>query len=314
MIVVTGAAGFIGSNIVAALNAGRDDIVAVDTQDALAGGNLAGLRVQRSLSREELLESLPNFSKAQAVVHMGACSDTTVTDREFVMRNNFEYTRTLWNFCAQHGVRFVYASSAATYGDGSAGYDDAADPKRLKPLNLYGESKQRFDLWALEQTITPPQWAGLKFFNVYGPREAHKQRMASMVFHSMNQIRERGTVRLFKSNDPKYPDGGQKRDFVYVKDAAAAVLHFLQTPKEKCNALFNVGTGKARTFNDLVTATFSAMNVPPKIEYIPMARDLVGKYQNFTEARIEKIRSSGFTQEFHSLENGVKDYVQHVMR
>jgi ADP-L-glycero-D-manno-heptose 6-epimerase len=319
-LVVTGAAGFIGSNIVAALNAAeRDDIVAVDTSAALAStGHLAGLRVRQALPHVQLFEWLnAHASTVAAVIHMGACSDTTQTDRDFMLRNNLEYTRRLWQFCTRRQKPFVYASSAATYGDGSAGYDDAADPRRLKPLNLYGESKQLFDLWALDEKETPPRWAGLKFFNVYGPRENHKGRMASVVYHSFRQIQETGRVRLFKSHRPEYPDGGQQRDFVYVKDAVAATLHFL-TPSPRPlpqgemrtkGGLFNVGTGQARSFADLARAVFTALGKEPVIEYVPMPDDLQGRYQYFTQATIAKLRAAGFAQPFHSLEDGVRDYV-----
>ncbi|HYF49991.1 MAG TPA: ADP-glyceromanno-heptose 6-epimerase [Planctomycetota bacterium] len=317
MLVVTGAAGFIGSNIIAALNAAeRDDVLAVDNAGAQKNGNLDGLQYQRFLSKEDLIPWLHDEVKGvTGIIHMGACSDTTVTDRDFVMKNNFEYTRKLWKFCKEHRKKFIYASSAATYGNGTLGYDDAMDISRLQPLNLYGQSKQRFDLWALEQKQkgAPPEWAGLKFFNVYGPRESKKGRMASVVFHSYRQIRESGKVRLFKSDRAGIPDGGQKRDFVYVKDVAAVVLHFLRSPAEKMNGIFNVGTGQARTFADLATAVFSALKLPPQIEYIDMPADLAGKYQYFTEAKIERLRAAGYTAPFHSLEDGVRDYVCHYL-
>ena len=242
MIIVTGAAGFIGSNIIAALNErGRGDILAVDNAEIPAETlHLHALKVQSFLARPDLPAWLEKNARAvDGIIHMGACSDTTQSDRAFMLSNNTDYTRKLWDFCAHHQKRFVYASSAATYGDGSLGYDDAADPKRLKPLNLYGESKQLFDLFALEQKQTPLGWAGLKFFNVYGPRENHKGRMASVAFHSFNQIRETGKVRLFKSDRPGIPDGGQQRDFIYVNDCVAAILHFF-------NRLINADAFKER--------------------------------------------------------------------
>jgi ADP-L-glycero-D-manno-heptose 6-epimerase len=318
MIVVTGAAGFIGSNVVAALNAsGRHDVVAVDTAEAnRQTRNLDGLQVATTLDREQLDAFLKQDpERIDGIIHMGACSDTTNSDRAFMMSNNLEYTQRLWHFCAAHGKRFVYASSGATYGDGSAGYDDRSDPRLLKPLNLYGESKHLFDLWALEQKQAPPVWAGLKFFNVYGPREAYKQRMASMAYHWFNQIKETGRARLFKSDRLEFPDGGQQRDFVYVKDAVAVVLHFFNAPAEKANAVFNVGTGQARTFSDLARAVFSALKLPPRLEFIPMAEDLKGKYQYYTRANTEKLRGSGFSQKFHTIEEGVADYVtQYLMK
>jgi ADP-L-glycero-D-manno-heptose 6-epimerase len=316
MIVVTGAAGFIGSNIVAALNAaGQDDILAADNSEVHAAtGNLHDLRIAMFLPKDDLAHFLrSNVRDVESVIHMGACSDTTATDRDFMMRNNFEYTRTLWDWCAQHGKRFVYASSAATYGDGSAGYDDESDPHIFKPLNLYGESKQLFDLHALAQKKCPAGWAGLKFFNVFGPREKHKGRMASVAFHSFNQIKASGKVKLFESDREGIPHGGQRRDFIYVKDCVAAVLHFLNAPEKQVNGLYNVGTGTARSFADLATAVFRAMELEPKIEYIPMPGDLKGKYQYFTQATTAKLRASGFTQPFHSLEDGVADYVRNFL-
>ena len=313
MIVITGAAGFIGANLVAELNAQGEPAVAVDTHPA-ATPYLSALNVADFVPRDAFPSWLDeNARDVKAVLHMGACSDTTCTDREFLTRNNFEYTRTLWKLCAQRGVRLVYASSAATYGDGSNGYDDRADPSVLRPLNLYGESKQQFDLWALEQVRlgkpTPAGWAGLKFFNVYGPRENHKGRMASVAFHAYNQIQAGGRVKLFASDRPDVPDGGQMRDFVYVKDVAAAVLYCSTADAAKIGALLNVGTGKMRSFADLACAVFSALGREPQIDFIPMPDDLKGRYQYFTEARIEKLRDSGFTQPFHSLEDGVRDYV-----
>ena len=315
-IVVTGAAGFIGANLVAELQArGQQNILAVDvSRDATP--YLAALAPSEFCPRDELPAWLERrASTVSAILHMGACSDTTNTDRAFMLRNNLEYTRTLWHFCAGHGARFIYASSAATYGDGSNGYDDNSDPNSLKPLNIYGESKHLFDLWALEQTKTPPVWAGLKFFNVYGPHEEHKGRMASVALHSFNQINQSGKMKLFASDRPGIPDGGQQRDFVYVKDVVNAVLFCMDAgPKQfafaRGNHLFNVGTGHARTFADFVCAVFKALNLPPNIEFIPMPEDLKGKYQYFTKARMEKLRALGFPTPPTSIEDGVRDYVQ----
>ncbi|HYG77818.1 MAG TPA: ADP-glyceromanno-heptose 6-epimerase [Planctomycetota bacterium] len=317
MIIVTGAAGFIGANIVATLNErGRTDILAVDNPDMPAETQyLHSLKVQHFLPKAELPAWLEkNAHAVDGIIHMGACSDTTNADRAFMLENNTKYTRKLWDFCTHQQKRFVYASSAATYGDGSNGYDDAADPKQLKPLNIYGESKQLFDLFALEQKSTPAGWAGLKFFNVYGPRENHKKRMASVAFHSFNQIKQSGKVKLFKSDRPGIPDGGQQRDFIYVKDCVAAVLHFFNAPKESAAGLYNVGTGQARSFADLARAVFRALKLELNIEYIDMPADLKGKYQYFTQATVEKLRGSGFTQPFHTLEDGVADYVAWLER
>src|SRR3990170_2260499 len=254
MIVVTGAAGFIGSNVVAALNArGRPDIVAVDSFRHTAKDTryLHELRIHDTVDKDRLARWLDEEgASVEAIIHQGACSDPTRRDRNYVIAVNTDYTRMLWQWCTRAGKPFVYASSAATYGDGSQGYDDVADPRSLKPLNLYGESKHRFDLWALEQVHTPPRWAGVKYFNVYGPREAHKGRMASVVFHAYHQIRQTGRVKLFKSFREGYADGGQRRDFIYVEDAVAATLHLLEreVSAQAPNGLYNAGTGRARTF------------------------------------------------------------------
>ena len=328
MIIVTGAAGFIGANIVQLLNRqGVSDVLVVDDFRGLAPDlapadwskfrYLRDFQISGSLDRDDLERRLSdrrgglNPSAVKGVIHMGACSDTTVTDRNYVMRVNLEYTQMLWRWCAEHGVPLVYASSAATYGGGELGYDDESDPAALRPLNLYGESKQLFDLWALEQKTSPPRWAGLKFFNVYGPMESHKGRMASVVYHGFNQIRDAGHVKLFKSHRQGIPDGGQKRDFVYVKDAARASvgLLFLPVTGDAPNGLYNVGTGIARSFADLARATFSAMGTPTRIEYIPMPDDLQGRYQYFTQASVAKLTRAGLHEGFHSLENGVLDYV-----
>jgi ADP-L-glycero-D-manno-heptose 6-epimerase len=315
MIVVTGAAGFIGSNVVAALNArGRPDIVAADTFRDTAKNTpyLRELRIHGTVDKDHLGRWLDEEGAAvEAIIHQGACSDTTLRDRDYVIAVNTDYTRMLWQWCTRMGKPFVYASSAATYGDGLQGYDDRADPRTLRPLNLYGESKQLFDLWALEQGRTPPRWAGLKYFNVYGPREGHKGRMASVAFHAYQQIRESGRVRLFQSHKTGYADGGQRRDFVYVGDAVEATLHLLETPvsAEAPNGLYNVGTGQARTFTDLARAVFAALGRDPVIEYIPMPEDLRDRYQYFTQARIDKLRQSGFTRPFLPIEEGVRNYV-----
>jgi ADP-L-glycero-D-manno-heptose 6-epimerase len=316
MIIVTGAAGFIGSNIVAALNVHGSRVVAVDVPGADAKtGNLADLAVHAYVAKDAAVDWLSaHADEVDGVVHMGACSDTTETNRQYMMSTNFDYTCRLWEACTRLRKRFIYASSAATYGDGSLGYNDRDDPARLRPLNLYGESKQRFDLWALEQPAAPPLWAGLKFFNVFGPREQHKARMASVVYHFFHQIQNTGRARLFKSDHPDYPDGGQMRDFIYVKDAVAAVLHFLHAPASGTRGLINVGTGVARSYRDLTLAIFSALNHAPHIDYIPMPEDLKGRYQYFTQADTAKLRASGFAHTFHTLEDGVADYVRkHLM-
>ncbi|MEE9124502.1 MAG: ADP-glyceromanno-heptose 6-epimerase [candidate division NC10 bacterium] len=318
MIVVTGAAGFIGSNVVAALNARRRaDIVAVDRfrDVSKARPYLDGLQIQARVDKDDLSRWLgEEGGDVEAIIHEGACTDTTVTDRATVMAMNTEYTRMLWEWCLRAGTPLVYASSAATYGNGAHGYDDEADPRALEPLNLYGESKQLFDCWALKQSRTPPRWAGIKYFNVYGPHEDHKGRMASVVYHAYHQIRDTGKVRLFTSHKEGYADGGQQRDFVFVDDAVEATLHLLETPVSggAPNGLYNVGTGQARTFAALGQAVFAALGREPNIEYFPMPEDLRERYQYFTQAKVEKLRRSGFTRAFRSLEEGVRAYVRYL--
>ncbi len=322
MIVVTGAAGFIGSNIVAQLTRrGREDVLAVDILSTKPGepalpndvGYLDELGIAARLDRDELppwLES-DEAGCVEAIIHMGACSDTTGDDPQFMLANNTEYTRTLWDWAARKQRPFVYASSAATYGDGSAGYDDRRAPTRYRPLNLYGESKQAFDLWAVRQEEAPPRWAGLKYFNVYGPREGHKGRMASVALHAWEQIRRDGVVRLFRSHREGIADGQQKRDFVFVQDVAAETLFFADpdASPEASSGLYNAGTGVARSFEDLARAVFAAMGRDPRIEYVPMPEDLRERYQYFTEATMDKARAAGFERPFHSLEEGVSKYV-----
>ena len=318
-IVVTGAAGFIGCNVVAELNRrGEEELILVDElgkDDKWK--NLVGLRYEDIVSPEEFLGLLEdgNFADARSVIHMGACSSTTEKDADYLLRNNYQYTRVLANWCESHEVRFVYASSAATYGDGALGYsdDDALTPE-LRPLNMYGYSKQMFDAWALKQGLLD-SIVGLKFFNVYGPHEAHKGDMRSMVAKSYEQIRCDGFVRLFKSYDSRYKDGEQMRDFVWVGDAVDVVLHFAigqpEAPQEygAPGGLFNCGTGKARTWVDLASAVFAAMGKEPTIEFIEMPEVLRGKYQYRTEAAMEKLRKAGYTRAFTSLEDGVREYV-----
>ncbi len=310
--IVTGAAGFIGSNLIAALNArGDSNIMAVDelgTDEKWK--NLVGLEFQDYWEKDDFLFALRNDSlgKVDTVFHLGANSSTTEKNASHLVENNYRFTRELCEWCLHHDIRFVYASSAATYGDGSLGYSDSDDvTPALKPLNMYGYSKQMFDLWAMRHGLFD-RIAGLKYFNVYGPRENHKGDMRSVVNKAYHQIRETGEVKLFKSYKPEYKNGEQLRDFVYVKDAVAATL-FLHD-RSDASGLFNCGTGKARTWNDLVQAVFKAMGMEPKIAYIDMPESLRAKYQYRTEADMTKLRDAGYEDPFMSLEEGVADYVK----
>ena len=310
--IVTGAAGFIGSNLVAELNArGDSDILLVDELGMdEKWKNLVGLDFQDYWEKDDFLYALKSdtLGEVDAVFHLGANSSTTEKNASQLAENNYRFTRELCEWCLHHNVRFVYASSAATYGDGSLGYSDSDEvTPTLKPLNMYGYSKQMFDLWAMRHGLMN-QIAGLKYFNVYGPREDHKGDMRSVVNKAYHQIRETGEVKLFKSYKPEYKDGEQVRDFVYVKDAVAATL-FLYERSDVCG-LFNCGTGKARTWNDLVKATFKAMGLEPKISYIDMPESLREKYQYRTEADMSKLREAGYEEPFTSLEDGVMDYVK----
>lgn len=310
--IVTGAAGFIGRNTVAELNArGNTDLILVDhlgTDEKWQ--NLLGLRYEDLISPDALLARLDSLKDVDAIIHLGACSATTERDADFLLRNNYHYTRTLCEWSLAHNARFVYASSAATYGDGSRGYsDDDSITPTLRPLNMYGYSKHMFDLWALKHGLFD-RIVGLKYFNVFGPYEDHKGDMRSVVHKSFHQVKEKGEVALFKSYLPDYKDGEQMRDFVYVKDAVDVTLHFTQH-REK-GGLFNCGTGKARTWKDLVTAVFRAMGKEPNIKFIDMPETLRGKYQYFTESDVRKLRAAGYAKPFTSLEDGVADYVKHL--
>ena len=314
MIVLTGAAGFIGSNFISKLNnEGIANIAIVDDfSNSKKTNNYKNKQYQCEVHRDDLMEWLKKQEKIDFVFHIGARTDTTEFDKKVFDRLNLNYSKNLWNFCTQNNVPFIYASSAATYGDGSLGYDDNHDiVASLKPLNPYGESKNDFDKWVLSQKETPPFWSGLKFFNVYGPNEYHKGRMASVIFHAYNQIKETGRMKLFKSHNPKYKDGEQLRDFIYIKDVVE-VIWFLSNNQNN-SGLYNLGTGQARTFNDLVLSTFNALYIEPDIEYIDTPIDIRDKYQYFTEAKMNKLRNEGYSWEFYSLEEGVKDYVSNYL-
>ncbi len=245
------------------------------------------------------------------VIHMGACSATTERDFDYLYNNNFEYTKRLWNYCIKNNASFIYASSAATYGNGDRGFDDQSDINQLRPLNAYGYSKQLFDIWAMKQSIAPKQHAGFKFFNVYGPNEYYKGSMASVIFHAFNKITESGVMELFKSYQEAYVDGGQCRDFVYVKDLCAIIKHMME--HEEISGIYNVGTGRAETFHDLVSCTFDAMGIEKNIKYIEMPQHLKKNYQYYTKANIEKLRRVGYQKDFYTLEEGIKDYVRNYL-
>ena len=316
MIIVTGGAGFIGSAIVWRLNElGSDNIIIVDElgKDEKCK-NLVGLKFEDFVQKQEFIDHIRDekiLYKIDAVIHLGANSSTTEKDADHLMTNNYKYTETLARFCLKNDVRFIYASSAATYGDGLNGFDD--DESRietLRPLNMYGYSKQLFDLWAKRHSAFN-KIVGIKYFNVYGPNEYHKGDMRSVVHKAFEQVRDTGKVRLFKSRKPEYKDGEQMRDFVYIKDAVDMTLYFLD--KKDKNGLFNVGAGKARTWNDLVTALFNAMSKPVNIEYINLPDTLADKYQYFTEANLDKLKSTGYNMPTTSLQDGVTDYVKNYL-
>lgn len=311
MIIVTGAAGFIGSCLIARLNQDNfNNIIAVDDfSNEIKNKNLDGKNIFQRVHRDNLSQWIEqNQKEIEFVFHLGARTDTTEFDRELLKRLNTEYSKMIWEKCVRYQIPLVYASSAATYGGGELGYEDRTDIiPSLKPLNPYGESKNEFDKWVLGQSESPFFWAGLKFFNVYGPNEYHKGRMASVIFHSFNQIESSGRMKLFRSHRPDYKDGEQMRDFVYVKDVTSVCLFLMRHRKD--SGIYNLGSGKARTFLDLTRAVFAAMNVKEDIEFVDTPADIRDKYQYFTEATMQKLKNIGYREEFHSLEAGVKDYV-----
>jgi len=340
-ILLTGAAGFIGSYLLGYFNKKGfyNIIIADDFSEEDKWLNFDSKQFVSKVEREELFDWLENNDKSidpvdiGFVFHLGARTDTTEFDYSVHERLNVEYSKKVWNYCTQKSIPLVYASSAATYGSGELGYKDNHDiVDKLQPLNPYGISKNEFDKWAIQksresgpdsyrvgslptgqagQESTPPFWAGLKFFNVYGPNEYHKERMASMIFHAYNQIRSTGKVKLFKSNRPDFKNGQQLRDFIYVKDVAAVCYWLMEN--HIASGLYNLGTGKARSFEDLVKATFTGMGKEPVIEYIDMPEDIRDKYQYFTEADMNKLQEAGYKESFSSLEEGVRDYVKNYL-
>ncbi|SIQ45852.1 ADP-glyceromanno-heptose 6-epimerase [Pontibacter lucknowensis] len=315
MIVVTGAAGFIASCLVSRLNAANfNDIVVVDNFSvAKKEGNLKGKKIKEYVDRDGFFEWLDdNYEEVEFIFHLGARTDTTEFNKDVFDLLNLNYSKQVWNACCEYQIPLVYASSAATYGSGTLGYDDEeATIPLLQPLNPYGDSKNDFDKWALEQTAKPFFWAGLKFFNVYGPNEYHKGKMASVIFHAYNQIKEKGSMKLFRSHHPDFADGEQMRDFVYVKDVVEVCMFLMQHRKN--SGIYNLGSGKARTFMALALNTFDAMGIEPNIDFMDTPENLRDNYQYFTEANMSKLRSIGYDREFYTLEEGVKDYVQNYL-
>lgn len=315
MIIITGAAGFIGSCLVARLNEEKiyhlglvDDFSRESKQR-----NYENKRFLNIINRDEFIDWFDlQHDSIEFVFHLGARTDTTEFNRQVFDDLNLHYSQEIWNRCVQYGIPLIYASSAATYGAGEHGYRDDHDIiPFLKPLNPYGISKNEFDKWVLQQKDAPPFWCGLKFFNVFGPNEYHKSRMASVIFHGFNQAKENGRIRLFHSHRPDFKDGMQLRDFVYVKDVTDILLFFYNRRKD--SGIYNLGTGKARTFIDLANNTFAAMEKEPNIEWVEIPADIREKYQYFTEANMQKLINAGYSKPFYSLEEGIREYVQHYL-
>jgi ADP-L-glycero-D-manno-heptose 6-epimerase len=324
VIIVTGAAGFIGSCMVQYLNEnGHENLILVDDFGVEEKRrNWEGKQYQEIVERYNLFNWLQQHQpKVSFVIHLGARTDTTEFDYAIHQELNVEYSQDVWNYCVENNVPLIYASSAATYGSGELGYNDDHEViEKLQPLNPYGVSKNEFDKWAVHQQLHPPFWAGLKFFNVYGPNEYHKARMASVIFHSYNQIQKDGVVKLFKSHKAGFEDGKQLRDFIYVKDVVKVIAWMMLESQKSTvknqhlqSGLYNLGTGKSRAFVDLVNATFAGAGKQPNIVYIDMPEDIRDKYQYFTEANMDKLFNAGYHSPFYSLEEGVQDYIRNYL-
>lgn len=311
-IIITGAAGLIGINLALALNElGRSDLILVDyLNHETKKKNLEKIKHQAYFDREEFLEFVKNrrLEETEAIFHLGACTDTLNFDKEFMFQNNTEYSKLLFEYAIEKRLKFIYASSAATYGNGSHGFND--QERKFESLNTYGQSKYLFDEHVLDSNLKPRQWVGLKFFNVYGSHEEHKGNMASMVYKCFLQARDYGFVNLFSASRPGYDNGGEKRDFIYVKDVVKVILFFFNN---EVSGIFNVGTGKARTFLDLASTVFKAMGKEPKVKFFPMPESIKSNYQYFTQAETENLRNAGYKEPFTELEDGVKDYIQNYL-
>jgi ADP-L-glycero-D-manno-heptose 6-epimerase len=314
LIIVTGGAGFIGSVLVWQLNElGRSDIVVVDNLGReQKWQNLAKRQIQFMINKEQLGQFLPKWQgKIDCIFHLGACSATTEVDGDYLLKNNFQYSVDLFEYCTAHKIPFIYASSGATYGGGELGFDDQTSvASQLRPINKYGYSKKIFDDYVLSQKNRPELWVGLKFFNVYGPNEYHKGKMSSVVYHAFPQARDHSVVKLFKSYNSQYQHGEQRRDFIYVKDVVKVMSHILKEKHKVRSGIYNLGTGKSRTWVDLANSIFASLDKTPKIEFIEMPDNLRAQYQYLTEAKMDRARDGlSYSQPFYSLEEGVRDYV-----